>query len=50
MKRRWLVDLFLEYLIASLAEGTVAAVGWTIRKLRKWWRKRKREDDPQSAP
>lgn len=45
MKSRWARDLFLEFFIAALAEGLVAAIGWCIRKARKWARKRKRDED-----
>ena len=37
-------ELFLEYLVAALADALVAALGWTIRKVRKWWRNRNKRN------
>lgn len=38
------MDLFLEYLMAALAEACVTAIGWSIRKIRKWLRKRNKRN------
>lgn len=47
MKRRLapeLVSLFVEFFIAALAEALVAALGWVLRKIVKWFRKRKNKE------
>ncbi len=36
--------VFLEALAAALAEGIVAAIGYCLRKIRRWWRKRRKRD------
>ncbi len=38
-------SLFAEYAIAALAEATVAAVGWLLRRVIRWWKKRRRKRD-----
>jgi hypothetical protein len=43
-RRTWWREAFVDALLAALAEGAVAALGWTIRKVRKWWRKRQRKN------
>lgn len=53
MRRRarseW-VSLFLEYAIAALAEAIVAALGWVLRKLWRWWKRRNEPDDDAETP
>lgn len=36
-----LVDLFLEFLVAAVAEGLVALAGWVGRKVYRRWKKRR---------
>lgn len=40
-----LLEVFLEYVIAALAEGLVAAAGWALRKLHKRWKKKSEKVD-----
>jgi hypothetical protein len=37
----YLVELFVEALLLALAEAIVAAVGWGLRKVLKWWKRRR---------
>lgn len=45
-KSEW-AYLFLEYLIAALADGLVALVGWIGVRIWKRWRKRKKRRDDE---
>jgi hypothetical protein len=43
----WVWELFVEYIIAAVANGMVEAIGWAIRKYRK--RKKKKQQQAKAA-
>ena len=45
MKRSWIKDTFIEALVGALAMGLVEMLGWTLRKLWKRRKKKRKEQD-----
>lgn len=42
-RKSWAREVFIEALMYALAEALVAALGWTLRRALKWWKKYRRK-------